>query len=294
MSSLLKRIIKSAAYRLNVISEKITLEEGVKKEKQWLSKFSQTDYFDYELSKDLKIKLFKDTVLSKRIYEGFETEEIDFVNAFLKEGDIFFDIGANIGLFSLIAAKKVGEQGKVYAFEPSPKTFARLKDNVEVNKLQNVFSFNLGLSDKKEKLKLNVSEDGFDAWNSFAKLDDINYQKVVEVDVCTLDEFIFDNQIEKIDLIKLDVEGWEKFVLNGGKAFLNAHSPIVMVEFTDSNTFSAGYHVQELYDILQGWGFEWYRYENKELVREIKKLYYPYDNLFAIKDLNSVLNKINS
>jgi hypothetical protein len=84
--------------------------------------------------------------------------------------------------------------------------------------------------------------------------------------------------------VKIDVEGWEKFVLYGGKDFLVNYNPIVMVEFTEENTFNAGYPVYDIYDIMQDFGYVWYGINNGELVKKEKKLHYPYDNLIAIKD----------
>ena len=98
-----------------------------------------------------------------------------------------------------------------------------------------------------------------------------------------------DIELEEVDksnikLVKIDVEGWEKFVLNGGRDFFVKFSPIVMVEFTEENTFNVGYGVHEIYDIMQNYGYTWYRIRNSKLVIEIKKMHYPYDNLIAIKN----------
>ena len=118
------------------------------KNKIWEKNFKTSEYFIHKLDENLSIKLYKDSYLSKLVYEQFEVDEIDFVNNFLKEGDIFLDIGANVGLFSLYAAKKVGSTGSVIAFEPAYDTYNRLLENCELNKLSNVRPFKLGLSKK--------------------------------------------------------------------------------------------------------------------------------------------------
>ncbi|MEZ5037035.1 MAG: FkbM family methyltransferase [Chitinophagales bacterium] len=84
--------------------------------------------------------------------------------------------------------------------------------------------------------------------------------------------------------MKIDVEGWEKFVLLGAKNVLNNFSPILLVEFTQANTQAAGYNVLEIYDIMTNLGYKWYRYKNNKLVIEKKQKTYLYDNLIAIKD----------
>jgi FkbM family methyltransferase len=223
--------------------------------------------------------------LSKLIYEGnFELDEISFVNNTLKDGDVFIDIGSNIGLFSLIASNLVGRNGKVISFEPSPKTFKRLEENIELNELQNVKLNNIGLSDKKGTLKLHVSENGHDAWDTFATdINNIKYQNSIEVNINTLDNEIENIGVNNIKLIKIDVEGWEKFVLLGAIETIKKFSPILLIEFTAENTENAGYNVLEIYDIVTNLGYRWYRYKKNKLKLEEKKKTYLYDNLIAIK-----------
>jgi len=65
-----------------------------------------------------------------------------------------------------------------------------------------------------------------------------------------------------------------------------------MIEFTESNTFAAGYFVQELYDILIDWGYKWYRLEGQGFKPETKRIHYPYDNLIAIKDMDKAMRRM--
>src|SRR5689334_23701966 len=76
----------------------------------------------FNLDDDIRINLYQDSILSKLIFQGFEENETLFLKKFLKEGDIFFDIGANIGLHTLIAADILKNSGHVYTFEPTPDT----------------------------------------------------------------------------------------------------------------------------------------------------------------------------
>lgn len=249
----------------------------------WNNLFSGKKSFEFQLNNEVKINLYKDSVLSRLIYDGFEKEETDYVVSVLEEGDIFIDIGTNIGLFSLIASKIVGDKGKVVCFEPSPTTFSRLVENVQLNDFKNIDLRNIGLSDVREEMTFYISDNGYDAWNSFAPSQDDKLGSSIMVPVSTLDIELKDVDVSKIKLIKIDVEGWEKFVLYGGKEFFVNFSPIVMVEFTEENTFNAGYSVHEIYDIMQNFGYVWYTIENGKLILEPKKLYYPYNNLVAIK-----------
>ena len=88
----------------------------------------------------------------------------------IHDGDCLFDVGANIGLFTLIAAAVVGRKGRVVSFEPTATTFERLVDNVRLNRFSNVSCVNVALSDSSGYVSLNQSIDGFDGWNSLAPL----------------------------------------------------------------------------------------------------------------------------
>lgn len=287
----LKKIIKRPLYHIagkiskllgdfqNYSNQKLILEN----DKVWNNFFDDKDFFEYFLNKEVKINLYKDSVLSRLIYDGFEEQESIFLADTLNEGDIFIDVGTNIGLFSLLASKLVGVNGQVVCFEPSPLTYKRLVENVILNEFKNIDCRNKGLSDKQEELLFYTSLTGYDAWNSFAPSQDNKLEKEIKVPVATLDIELQNIDKARIKLVKIDVEGWEKFVLYGGKDFFLNYQPIVMVEFAEENTFNAGYAVHEIYDIMESFGYTWYRICDGELQVEVKKLRYPYVNLIAIK-----------
>jgi FkbM family methyltransferase len=261
----------------------------INSDKVWSQLFGSQDNIIHKLDGDIKIKLYKDSVLSKFIYDNFETSEIDFLNIFLKEGDCFVDIGANIGLFSLYASKKVGVAGEVISFEPASTTYKRLLENIQLNHNQNIRPFHLGLSDKDEILDLNVSLDGHEAWNTFVPTTDNKFSLKEKVRVQAFDHFIRENSIDinKISLIKLDVEGFEINVFKGSNDLLSSlNAPAFLVEFTDENAISAGNCCHELYKFLLRYNYFWYTYDpiRKKLEEEPMRLNYPYNNLIAIKN----------
>jgi FkbM family methyltransferase len=279
-------LYKTAGFIIKVMryfQEKQDAKLRFKNTKYYQSLYKNNLFFEHNLGKDLKMNLYKDSVLSKIIYDGFEQEELNFVKNILKNGDVFIDIGANVGLFSLIASQCVGKEGQVIAFEPAPTTFNRLLENQELNNIKNIDARNIGLSDELGELLFYVSDTGFDAWNSFAPSTNNKLQKQIAVRVTNLDYELQNLDKAKIKLVKIDVEGWEKYVLKGGEKFFKNFSPIVMVEFTDENTFNAGYSVHEIYDVMVGYGYEWYTVKDGKLLKESKKMYYPYNNLIGIK-----------
>ena len=106
-------------------------------------------------------KMFLDSkdALGLSINEIYEPLETEFVKKEVKKGNVVLDIGANIGYYTLIFAKLVGENGKVFAFEPDPTNFALLKKNVEMNGYKNVVLVQRAVSNKTGKLKLYLCED---------------------------------------------------------------------------------------------------------------------------------------
>jgi len=147
--------------------------------------------------------------------------ESDILNLFLekvKPGDIIFDVGANIGLYTLPCALKAKE-GMVIAFEPVPMWFNRLQDNISLNSIKNVKAYNLGLHRETQKINLTIKKVLGSGMGSI--MDDYgnNIPTDVREDVCSqlvnADEFISENKIPLPNLIKIDVEGAELHVLAG-------------------------------------------------------------------------------
>lgn len=249
----------------------------------WNKKFIDKPFFTHTLKEGLKINLYKDSILSKVIYDGFEQQELDFMKKTLKAGDIFLDIGSNIGLFSLIASGIIKDEGKIIAFEPFPLIRKRFEENVTLNGFKNIEIRELGLSNTTGNLDFFISENGHDAWNSLANSQDSKLSKKIVITVSTLDKELENIQKEKIKLVKVDVEGWEKFTLLGGSSFFENFSPIVMIEFTEDNTKNAGYNIMELFGIMKNMGYQWFELENNVLIPHKIRSSYPYCNLFAVK-----------
>jgi FkbM family methyltransferase len=244
-----------------------------------------------------KIRLYKDSYLSEEIYRNkFEPDEGQFINDFLMEGDIFVDIGANIGLYTLMAARKIGSAGKVYSFEPTQTTFKRLLDNIAINGFKNIIPVNKALSDKNGSFEMNVSCDGFDGWNSFVKITRGSKARTETVETIKVDSFFHDNKIwGNISLIKIDVEGWEKFVILGGEEhFKRPESPVLIIEFVDQNTINAGYTCKELFQLLVSFGYTLYSIKDRILEKEHVKENYIYSNLVAAKELKEIKKRLRT
>jgi len=161
------------------------------------------------------------------VYEKFETQT---VKQYIKPGDVVLDLGANIGYYTLIFAKLVGKQGKVYAFEPDPNNFKLLQKNIEVNNYTNVELIQKAVSDKNGKATMYIVEE-HPAGNRLFDAHDKADRNTIEVKTIRLDDF-FNNDNHEINFIKMDVEGTENKVIAGMPLILRKTKKLkMMVEF---------------------------------------------------------------
>ncbi|HYR29404.1 MAG TPA: FkbM family methyltransferase, partial [Thermoanaerobaculia bacterium] len=195
----------------------------------------------------------------------FERSERDFVRRFFAgRGGTFVDAGANIGLFTVVAGEALRGKGTVHAFEPYGETFEHLQANVRLNQLDNVRLNRLALSAQKERLVLHAVSDGFNAYNSLAEPMIKGSADTSETVECTtLDEYCAANCPEGVDLVKIDVEGWEEKVIEGGTQVLGSdRAPVLLVEFCDPAAANAGTSCAALRKKIEGFGYTLYRYDN--------------------------------
>lgn len=167
----------------------------------------------------------------KGVHEQATTELFEQT---VKEGDTILDLGANLGYFSLVGAKIAGKSGKVYAFEPEPNNYKYLLKNIEENKY-NIIPVNKATADKKDKAKLFICpyDSGHHTLNQFEGISsyrpaDPDKKEYVEIETVKLDDFLKD---EKIDVVKMDVEGCEVMTLKGMENIIKKYKPKMFVEF---------------------------------------------------------------
>lgn len=263
---------------------------------KWREIKAKQSYTDFRLTGNAMLRLYTDSILSEPIYIGkFENTEIDFVSTYLQPGDTFVDVGANIGLFTILGAAKTGDTGKVFAFEPVKKTYTRLLENKNLNHFSHVEIFNIGLSDEDGELEMVTSTEGFDAWNSFGKpTAGSNFTKEF-VQTKKLSTWLREHNVSGISLMKIDVEGWEIPVLKGGMEFFKSGSaPDLLVEFTEENCINAGFSCRELYIVLAGAGYSMYTYDDNRriLTEEPIRNKYTHLNIIATKNIERVRSRI--
>jgi FkbM family methyltransferase len=239
----------------------------------------------YPFIGDIKLILDKgQTSATAQYYMGLsEFEEMSFVLHFLQKDDLFVDIGANVGCFTLLASGV--KKAFTIAVEPLPKTFEYLRNNLIINGLtEKVEALNIGLSNKNGILNFtqNVSQN-----NHVAVENDTD---TIKIEVKTLDEILKDRHPI---LLKIDVEGFEKAIIDGASATLKKeHLQVIIIELVGLGA-RYGFDETDIHRILNNHGFLRYTYNpfNRTLV-ETKNL--GYHNTIYIKNINFVEQKIKS
>ncbi len=189
----------------------------------------------------------------------FESVERGFVEDLLQTGMTVLDIGAHHGLYTLIASRRVGPRGQVIAFEPSPREKKRLARHVRLNICGNVRIEDFALGDKDSEADFFLVESNETGCNSLRPPAVQAPTRAVRVRVVRLDDFLHAEHIERIDFIKMDVEGAELAVLRGARRLLERRPrPPMLVEVSDLRTEPWGYRAREIVSCLREAGYEWF------------------------------------
>jgi len=194
-------------------------------------------------------------------YEPFEREILFHIVA---PGMTVFDIGANTGWYALLIGKKIPEC-RIFAFEPLPATFGKLRQNIVLNGLANVKAFNYGLSDKDEEKTFYFSPEISGA----ASGADILGRKSVRTETCRvrrLDDVRRENAV-CVDFIKCDVEGAELFVFQGGMDCFREDKPIVFCEMLRKWSAKFNYHPNQIINMFRQLGYQCYAVSGRRLER---------------------------
>jgi FkbM family methyltransferase len=209
---------------------------------------------------------FRDSNLKFIVHEGdkrlapfdtlnfgtYELEELNMQNKLIKDGMNILDIGGNYGWYAMHVASRF-PSSLVHSFEPIPFTYSQLNNNISINNIKNIITYNIGFSDKSGSFDFYYSPE-LSVNASLAKLTDENKIDVVSCQVERLDDFI-EKQSVAVDFIKCDVEGAELLVFKGGEHFLAEQKPIVFAEMLRKWTKKFGYHPNDIIDFFEKIGY---------------------------------------
>ncbi|HEY6249808.1 MAG TPA: FkbM family methyltransferase [Candidatus Angelobacter sp.] len=217
----------------------------------------------------------RDMVARDVFFAGcFATQEIAFLRGVLRPGMRFVDVGANWGLFTLVAAYLVGTSGTVAAMEPDPRIFGRLKANVERNNLKQVQVFEVAIADRDSSLLLAAHDHGGNNWGISRLIEgDAADEITLNVSSRQLDPLLDEAGIETIDLLKIDVEGAEDMVLKGMDSGLSSHRyRRILLELHPLELAERGRTACEVIEELISKGYEGYAFDNSKAA--VRRAYY--------------------
>jgi len=204
-----------------------SLWEGIHKKKSQLIKLRW--YFD----KKILGHLASETINSLIKSGYYEPNEMLFLRQYLKKGMVFIDVGAHIGLYTIFAAPLIGKQGKIFSFEPSNREFKILKKNTK--RMKGVTALRLALSDSNKDKTLHIADDYHSGHNTIEQFTYPETKTVSseEVPAITLDEFSSGHNLTRLDVLKIDVEGHESSVIDGGLKTIKKFRPLIIIEVSD-------------------------------------------------------------
>lgn len=201
--------------------------------------------------------------LYKPMYSVFKKKqdafEIELLQRYLKKGDTVLDIGANIGFYAEIISGLVGETGKVHCFEPDRKNFEHLNDSC--GRLKNVVLNNKAAGPKTETIKIYTSKN-LNVDHRTYKPEE--YDQEIAIEAVSIDDYL--NGDKKVDMIKMDIQGFEMQAIRGMQNTLSANGDIKIIsEFWPYGLRTAGSSVTEFFNFLSANGFSCYLLENNKL-----------------------------
>jgi FkbM family methyltransferase len=190
----------------------------------------------------------------------YEKKECHFILSLIETDDVVLDIGANHGWYSLNIAKKFPNT-KIYAFEPVKKVLDIMAENVRVNNLNNINIFNIGIGNENSIREFNYNKDMSGA-TSMVNILDRNDVEKINCDVRTLDSFIIEHKIDKVDFIKCDIEGAELFALQGACNILEKYRPKLFIEMLRKWSARFNYHPNDIICFMAGLGYKCFELSN--------------------------------
>jgi len=247
-----------------------------------LSKPTENEIVQTNFGFRIKINPVFDKNIENVIYERgvYEIGTVKVLQSFLSKNDVFVDAGANIGFLSLVAAAKIGNKGQVHSFEPVPSTFDILKKNKAINNFEQIKLHSFALGNKKESVSIYAESEN----RGGASIMNKHSTQGIEIQVERLDDI---DAVQRIDVLKIDVEGYELEVLKGAENKIKKNRPKLIIEYSSERT-NKGEEFElynwllkigeyRIYKLLKG------KEQISELVEVKSKIDLPvHDNIFCI------------
>ncbi|MGA9883793.1 MAG: FkbM family methyltransferase [Candidatus Acidiferrales bacterium] len=217
-------------------------------------------------------------------YWGHDLSELRFLWRILKSGMTFFDIGSFHGIYALVAARRLGRQGRVVAFEPSPVQRRRLKLHLRMNGFRSVRVESCAVGVDNATSEFFAIVDGDMTRGGLRPPASPDTVRSLPVEVVSLDQYVLENSMHGVDVIKLDVEGAELDVFRGATRVLTKMRPTILCEILDLATRAWGYEAREIIDMLERYDFAWFEFgpDGTLMPHQIQARYSEVRNYLAV------------
>lgn len=202
---------------------------------------------------EISLKLDISDYLEHAVYFGYKDEGQKELFKLCKQGDVVIDIGTNIGYVLLNFAKGVGSEGYVYGFEPNPITYTKCLENIRLNKFSNINVSNVGLGDIQTEGEISILHADNRGTAFIAPIS--SSRNNTKVNIITLDYFVQNHNIQRINIIKIDVEGYELNVLRGAQTTLKKFKPTLFIEMDDNLLRRQNTSPEQLMTFIEGFGY---------------------------------------
>ena len=201
-------------------------------------------------------------------FQSYEAKDASMILRLVPEHGVVFDVGANMGWYSLLIARQV-KGCKIHAFEPIPKTYAFLTQNVSLNQAESIITHHFGLSNERKDLTFYFYPEGSGNASS-VNLSERTDAELVTCHVERLDDFTSANKLH-VDFIKCDVEGAELFAFQGAKETLRRDKPIVFTEMLRKWAAKFNYHPNEIIALFSSLGYRCF-YADGFVLKELSEM----------------------
>jgi FkbM family methyltransferase len=182
---------------------------------------------------------------------AYERELVQLMKKTLKAGMTVLDVGANVGYFSALASGLVGDTGQVHAFEPMPENLSRLRQNLRVFRWAHSYPNAVGDNAGTAMIYFNESESG---WASLLTSHDL--ERRADINVIRLDDWVLDHAVNRIDFMKMDIEGGEFHALQGAREMLSRFRPMIVAELNAACLARCHRKPEDVLALLQGLGYD--------------------------------------
>lgn len=208
--------------------------------------------------------------------ENYEPELV-YLQNLLAPGSTFIDVGANLGIYTLVASRLVGNSGRVIAFEPSMQSFPLLQKNAALNDLTNICALPAALSEKAGTVRL-YQAPCCPSGNSLAHHPSFpeSFEYVVTE---TLDDVLRRIPARRVDVIKMDVQGAEELVLRGARRVVASTNPVIIFEFWPDGASLLGLSPYGAWNLLAGLGYRFFTVCSASIASRIESP--PTDTMYA-------------